>query len=254
MRFVIWIAALAALFLGGAMLMAGPGSGFGFWDYGMAFTIFRTISIPTLIAGALSLVGAIAAFFTGRAGLGVIAVIAALIAGSGAYIPIKMRALAQANPFIHDVTTDFENPPQILAAANEPRKNPPDYLGEEMVGDTGKSVTASQMEAFPDITPIFVKGDMETATESARSAITSMGMEIIAEGPVGEDSGTGWRIEAMYTSQWFGFKDDFVVRLTSADEGETRVDVRSKSRVGGSDLGANAARVRAFSEKMKAAA
>ena len=254
MRFVIWIAAIAALLLGGAMLMTGPGSGLGFWEYGTAFTIFRTISMPTLIAGGLSLLGAVAAFFTGRAGLGVFAVIAALIAGSGAYVPIKMRALAQANPFIHDVTTDFENPPQILAAADLPRKNPPEYVGEEMVGDTGKSVAASQMEAFPDLTPIFINFDMEAATERARAAITSMGMEIIAEGPVSEESGSGWRIEAVYTSTWFRFKDDFIVRLTSTGDDETRIDVRSKSRVGGSDLGANAARVRAFSEKVKAAA
>ena len=61
-----------------------------------------------------------------------------------------------------------------------------------------------------------------------------------------------WRIEATYKSRWFGFIDDFVVRLTP--EGSmTRVDVRSKSRVGGSDLGANAARVRAFYEKLEAA-
>lgn len=250
MRIVIWIAAIAALVLGGVMLLAAPGAGFGFWEFGTSFSIFRTLAMPTMGAGALALIGAIAAFFTRRAGLGVLALITALVAGAGAYIPVKMRALAAANPVIHDITTDFENPPQILAAADLPRSNPPTYIGDEMVGDTGKTVAASQMEAFPDLTPIILKANMETATVRVRSAIDAMKMDVLAEGPVSEQSGSGWRVEAVYISTWFGFKDDFVVRLTSLGDGETRIDVRSKSRVGRSDLGANAVRVRTFSAKL----
>ena len=55
----------------------------------------------------------------------------------------------------------------------------------------------------------------------------------------------------MATSFWFGFKDDFIVRLTPVGKGMTRIDIRSKSRVGGSDLGANAARVREFTKRFK---
>ena len=119
--------------------------------------------------------------------------------------------------------------------------------------DTGQTVATAQIKAFPDIAPLFLKADMETATDRARNAISAMAMEIIAEGPAGEESGAGWRLEAVFTSRWFGFKDDFVVRLTNAEDGETRIDVRSKSRVGGSDLGANAERVRTFMEKVQAA-
>jgi uncharacterized protein (DUF1499 family) len=53
------------------------------------------------------------------------------------------------------------------------------------------------------------------------------------------------RLEATDTTRWFGFKDDVVVRVTPVAEG-ARVDVRSASRVGQSDLGANARRIRAF--------
>ena len=60
------------------------------------------------------------------------------------------------------------------------------------------------------------------------------------------------RIEATATSLLFGFKDDVVVRITD-DMGVTRVDVRSKSRVGRNDLGMNAKRIRAFQSKLKAA-
>ena len=162
-----------------------------------------------------------------------------------------LRSLVGSEMCIRDsITTDFENPPQIVAGADLPRKNPPNYIGEEMVGDTGKTVTASQMESFPDLTPIILEADMETATARVRSVLDEMKMDVLAEGPVSEQSGSGWRVEAEFTSAWFGFKDDFIVRLTSLGDGETRIDVRSKSRVGRSDLGANAERVRAFAAKI----
>jgi uncharacterized protein (DUF1499 family) len=58
------------------------------------------------------------------------------------------------------------------------------------------------------------------------------------------------RLEASHTSFWYGFTDDMVVRITETPEG-IRVDVRSKSRVGRSDLGQNAKRIRAFLAQFK---
>ncbi|MGI9242300.1 MAG: DUF1499 domain-containing protein, partial [Verrucomicrobiales bacterium] len=55
----------------------------------------------------------------------------------------------------------------------------------------------------------------------------------------------------VYTSRGFAFKDDFIVRLSPLTEGGVQVDVRSKSRVGKSDLGDNAARIREFLKKMR---
>jgi uncharacterized protein (DUF1499 family) len=59
------------------------------------------------------------------------------------------------------------------------------------------------------------------------------------------------RIEAVDTTKWFGFHDDIVVRIKAEGRG-SRVDIRSKSRDGRSDLGVNAQRIRAFTEKLKA--
>ena len=70
-----------------------------------------------------------------------------------------------------------------------------------------------------------------------------MGLEIVEA-----DAAQG-RIEATATSFLFGFKDDVVVRLTD-DAGATKVDVRSKSRVGRNDFGMNAKRIRAFVAKL----
>ncbi|MBC7505868.1 MAG: DUF1499 domain-containing protein, partial [Sandarakinorhabdus sp.] len=59
------------------------------------------------------------------------------------------------------------------------------------------------------------------------------------------------RIEATATVPWWGFKDDVVIRLTPAGTG-TRVDMRSKSRVGKGDLGVNAKRINDFLDALKA--
>jgi uncharacterized protein (DUF1499 family) len=72
-----------------------------------------------------------------------------------------------------------------------------------------------------------------------------MGWEIVAADPA-----TG-RIEATATTFWYGFKDDVVVRV-GAGNGGSVIDVRSKSRVGRSDLGANASRIRTYLEALKA--
>jgi uncharacterized protein (DUF1499 family) len=62
---------------------------------------------------------------------------------------------------------------------------------------------------------------------------------------------TAHRIEATATTPWFGFKDDVVIRI-EPDPAGSRVDVRSVSRVGGSDVGTNAKRIRAYLARLAA--
>ena len=71
-----------------------------------------------------------------------------------------------------------------------------------------------------------------------------MGWEIVA---ANAEEG---RIEATDTTLWFGFKDDVVVRIQARDD-ESLLDVRSVSRVGKSDVGTNAQRIRAYLRKFK---
>ena len=59
------------------------------------------------------------------------------------------------------------------------------------------------------------------------------------------------RIEATDRDLWFGFVDDVVIRITPAAASGSRIDVRSLSRVGRSDLGTNAKRIRAFLARLK---
>ena len=256
MRLIILIVSIVAILLAAALAALGPGVRFGLWDYGTALGWMRNyLALPVLIAAGLAALAFLFSLWKARA-LALLALVAALAAGAAGYVPLKMKAMAEANPIIHDITTDFENPPAIVAAADLPRKNPPDYLGEGAVprSDPQQTLVEAQMAAFPDIQPLILQTSLEDATAAARAAIAAMGMETLSEGPASEESGSGWRIEAVSTSFWYGFKDDFIVRLSPGPDGSVRVDVRSKSRVGGSDLGANAARARAFLAKMKSSA
>lgn len=260
MRLLIWLIALAALAMGVTIAVAGPGTRFEFWDYSAGFGLIRKVSQPITIvedvvalspiftAAALSLIGAVIAFATRAPGLGVFAMIAAVFAGATGMVPIKMRELVQGNPFIHEITTDFSDPPPIIAGADSFRKNPAEYRGDEKVRDTEMTVAEAQREAFPDIQSQLIAGTVDENAEIVARIIEAMGLEILSNAPT-ED---GWLIEATYTSFWFGFIDDFVVRLRP-EGAMTRVDVRSKSRVGGSDLGANARRTQDFYARLDAA-
>lgn len=256
MRFIIKLVSGGALLLALAVALAGPGTRLGFWDYSFGLTLIRQVALPVLIAAGLALLGGLVAFVTKDRKAGALALAAALVAAAAGAVPLKMKADFEANPFIHEVTTDFDNPPAIIAAADMPRKNPAEYRGADLVPQSadGLTVAEAQRKAFPDIAPIIADADLNASANRAKAVIEAMGMEILADGPADDAAGGGWRIECVATSAWFGFKDDFVLRLTPVEGGKTRIDIRSKSRVGGSDLGANAKRVRDFARRFSAAA
>jgi uncharacterized protein (DUF1499 family) len=245
LRSLILLVSLAAVALALAMVAAGPGTRFGLWDYGTGLQIIRTVALPVLIAAGLSAVGFIISLFVARE-VALMALLAAVMAGAAGYVPIKMKALVEANPIIHDITTDFDNPPPIIMGASFERKNPADYIGDEKAPGGEATIAEAQREAFPDIKPLLLDGSVDVNAEKVRRVIAAMGMAILSDA----SSEDGQLIEATYTSAWFGFIDDFVVRL-QPDGAKTRIDVRSKSRVGLSDLGANARRVQEFFEKLQ---
>jgi uncharacterized protein (DUF1499 family) len=136
-------------------------------------------------------------------------------------------------PRIHDITTDTDDPPQFVAlrAVREKSPNGPEYGGEK--------IARQQKAGYPDIKPLMLGEPPARAFERALAAARSMGWEIVAA--IAEEG----RIEATATTRWLRFKDDVVLRITPAAAG-SRIDMRSKSRLGRSDLGANAKRIRAY--------
>jgi uncharacterized protein (DUF1499 family) len=152
-------------------------------------------------------------------------------------IPLQTQRAARGAPPIHDITTDTENPPQFVAVAplRADAPNPVEYGGPE--------VARLQREAYPDIRPVILDLSPEAAFQRALQAVDRMGWRL-----VDANSSTGV-IEATDRTFWFGFRDDVVIRLTPL-QGRTVVDVRSKSRIGRGDMGANARRVRAYIEEI----
>lgn len=158
---------------------------------------------------------------------------AALIAAVTAGGPVLVVVSALRLPAIHDITTDLADPPRFEAvvALRADVPNPLEY--------GGPAVAEAQREAYPDLETLALSHTLDQVVDWALEVTQQVGWEIVAV-----DRAAG-RIEATDTTLWFGFKDDIVVRVRPATGG-ARVDVRSVSRVGVGDLGANAARIRVF--------
>jgi uncharacterized protein (DUF1499 family) len=165
-------------------------------------------------------------------------VVAMGLAAVWVYTPFAQIQIARSVPPIHDITTDTQNPPEFVAIAplRADAPNPLAYPGEE--------VAAQQRAAYPHIAPVTFDAPPGEVFDRALAAARAMGWEIVATAPA------EGRIEAPDTTFWFGFKDDVVIRIAAVEEGRTRLDVRSKSRVGMSDVGKNAARIEAFLRKL----
>jgi uncharacterized protein (DUF1499 family) len=228
---------LLALLAGAALLLAGVSNRLQWLDFRPALTLFRWAAYGGATAAVLSLLGVILARpGSPRRGFP-LAVLGLVIGLVVAGIPWQWWQKAQRLPFIHDITTDLENPPAfvaiLLVRADAP--NSAEYGGPE--------VAAQQRTGYPDLGPLTLQVPPSQAFERALDAARAMGWEIVASEP------TEGRIEATATTFWFGFKDDVVVRVTST-EGGSRIDVRSVSRVGQSDVGANAERITAYLERI----
>ncbi len=237
----VWLAgiglvlALAAALMG---LTSGIGYRLGGWDLRTGIAMIRWAFWIALAAIATAL-GALAVARSPRPPATLLSAFLGLaIAGATAYVPWNLWRTLKSVPPIHDITTDTENPPAFVAAAalRKPGDHSPAYAGP---------AAEQQRQAYPDIAPLIVKASKEDAFDAARSALTAMGLEIIDADP------SEGRLEATDTSLLFGFKDDLVVRVTGTAEG-TRIDVRSQSRMGRSDLGVNAKRVRTFLRELGA--
>ncbi len=227
MRLPALLAALAAA----AIVASGFGARFGVWDWRAGFTILRWATYAALGLAAISLVALLVPKLRAR-GPGAL-VVALALAASAAAVPLTLLLQARALPPINDISTDTADPPVFVAILPLRAKAPvpASYAGE--------ATASAQRTAYPDIVPIVVAKDPAAAFDAALAAARSMGWTIVASDPA---SG---RIEATATTPWFGFSDDVVIRVAPAARG-SRIDVRSVSRVGRSDLGANAKRVRAF--------
>ena len=234
-----WIALACAIACAVAALAAGPGYRMQLWSLSEGFTLLRWATFGA-IAGAVVALLALGLTWLARVPRGrVIAAAALLLNLLVATPPLVLYRQAQSLPKIHDISTDTADPPAFVAVLplRQGARNPVEYRAD---------TAAQQRIGYPDIAPLQLAVPPAEAFARAERAARAMGWQIVAVEP------SALRIEATATTLLFGFKDDVVIRIRPHGEGSL-VDMRSLSRIGGSDVGANAKRIRSFLGKLGAA-
>lgn len=258
-RWVLRIALGLAIASPLIFMLAGLGAKVGLWSWQFGLgTLTRQVGpllmMITLVVGLIALL--LALLIKPRKGI-IVAMLAILIPVVGFANLRATQAKVASLPFIHDVTTDTQDPPTfgaIIMAEREALEgvNTVDYAGKRamtMEKDAEgkpimKLVSALQTQAYPEVRTLVLNEAPDVAFGRAEQAARDMGWAIK------ETDAASGRIDATDTTFWYGFKDDVTIRLRPAQGDGTRIDVRSISRVGGSDIGANAARVEAFLKKL----
>ena len=229
----LYIAVLAGLLA----LLAGFGTRFGLWPFRIGFILMLVVLLGALVALVLALIGIISTRPGGSRSGFVPAIVGLIISLIVLFPPLNLTFNGLRLPPIHDITTDTENPPAFVAILplRQNADNPTQYGGPE--------IAAQQQKAYPDVRPGMMNVPPQQAYDRALTAARDMGWEIV-DANLNEG-----RIEATATTFWFGFKDDVIVRITPAGNG-SRIDVRSVSRVGTSDVGTNAKRIEKYLKKV----
>ncbi len=227
-----------AVVSGLAAVMAGIGTRYGTWNFRVGLAVLKWAAYGGVAAAVLSLIGFFVTVRMAARRRFILALLGLVIGVLLFVVPWHWMRLAKSLPPIHDITTDTGNPPKLVAALplRNNASNPPDY--------GGPAIAEQQHRAYPYIGPLVLAVPPEEVFEKALSVARKMGWEIIAA-----DKAAG-RIEAVATTFWFGFKDDVVIRVERSGTG-SRIDIRSVSRVGVSDIGTNAERVRKFLALMR---
>jgi fatty-acyl-CoA synthase len=238
--------------------VAALGVKFGWWEWKLGLGTLIVTWGPRLLIAALVLAAvALVAVLIRKPRVGVgAAMVALLIPALGLGYMQYVRSSTAAIPPIHDVATNVEDPPAFSQALMRERQasgaNPVHplttplssieaYRGPRFAGQQARTVGDLGREAYPDLRPVTVNPNPEPLFAVLREQAQGRGWTIVSDDP-----GTG-TFEATAETFWFGFKDDVAVRVRPGGApNQLQIDARSTSRVGLSDMGANAARLRDF--------
>jgi uncharacterized protein (DUF1499 family) len=232
------LARLAAL---ASVLMAGGAAGafrFGLLDATAFLLMYRNAILVALAALALAAYGLWRLWREGaKVGADVLAaVLAAFVTLAPALV---FAGMAATQPRLIDVSTDLRDPPRFPVGAQ--LETGPRF----MVPLPPEEAARLQAAAYPDLAPLPVAAEGAAAEAMLKAAAAELGWITGPRSGNADQAG-----DALYSfearSAVLGFTDDVVVRLRRLDEGRTLIDVRSASRAGDHDLGANGARIRAF--------
>jgi hypothetical protein len=224
------LAALATV----ALLLSGPGTRRGWWDFKTGLALFALAFLAGLLAMLLSGISWL------RTRPNPMAAAATIVGAVIVLLPLSQVAGARGKPRIHDISTDLTDPPRfssILALRAKTDNPAPDRIDDVTAG--------LQRRGYPDLVTLDLPLPADAAYAKAVEAAKTMEWEIVSARPA---EGI---VEAPATTAWFGFRDDIVVRILSTDAQHSRVDVRSASRVGLGDAGKNAERIRKYLQLLR---
>ena len=214
------------------------GARFEIWDFVTGFALFRLSALLGLIGVACGIAGIVTA--TRRShNRDLWPVVLGFASSFAVVVFLGMHQLqALSAPPIYQVSTDTEDPPEFSAivALRGENSNSLD-LDAVMIG-------AIQEVHYPWMESLSITGTPRESFAQTLRVLEDMGLQIVASHP---ERGL---IEAVDVTFWFGFKDDVAVRIRTSPQGSI-VDVRSASRVGISDVGTNAKRVKEILRRLK---
>lgn len=148
-------------------------------------------------------------------------------------------------PHLNDVSTDIDDPPAFgrsrAVMAGRAGRLPPEQTQE---------TRQRQRAAYPLVLPIILDVSPEEAFDAARRSAIALRWQVLDVTPPGGRTGQG-RIEAVDVTRVLRFSDDITIRIRPRADG-SRIDIRSASRLGTHDFGANAARIGRFTEEVNA--
>ena len=230
-----------------AALLAAYGSGQEWWHFRLGLKALR-YCFYAAAAGALL---AIVAIFLRRRGggrVGLVNLLAIIVALAFGFYLYNLYRTASSVPPIHDVTTNLEDYPRFYRLrvrddnlANVPANGRPEL---ERLSPRERWMTLHR-EAYSDLRTLRVPWPVAETIRRAAELARERAWEIATV-----DTSQGV-LEAIATSRFFRFKDNVIVRVRPLSEGGgSMVDMRSISRVGVSDVGANARRIRSFLEEL----
>ncbi|MDN3640155.1 DUF1499 domain-containing protein [Simiduia curdlanivorans] len=237
MRWLLWIQVGLLVVL----LLSMLANKFALVEFKLAFlTFYKAIQVVILVS-ALGLVGLIVAWwrkqtasirpalFTVLLGLAPVLMVLAIV-GQGLKVPA-----------IHNITTDLQNPPEFVLAYENRAE------GLNSLDAPSDAVRDMQRDYYPQLGSLTLAHTPAQSFELALAACKGLGLEVTHS-----DQSTG-HIEAIEETLFFGFKDDVVIRVMPVEAG-SQIDLRSVSRVGRSDLGANAKRIERILAAIKSSA
>lgn len=216
-------------------VVAMLGQKLGVLPFGVAFPGFGLALLVVVLIGLFGLLALLWGLVRGNSESRGIAVKMMLVG----LVPLAVIAMVVgpglSAPPIHDITTDITDPPEFVAAkaARAKGENSTDYEGEV--------IAKQQREAFPELKSVQTSLGQQAAFDRSLEVVNELGWTLLEKDIV------NGRIEAYEETAMFGFIDDVVIRVRGAENGSV-VDLRSNSRVGQGDLGANAKRINKFVE------